>query len=126
MGVGSHGSTFAGSPLSMSLANAVLDLMLKDDFENHILEISKYFLEKLNYLKKKFSPIIKEIRGKGLMLGIQLNQDPKKLIKILLDNKLIVIKANENVIRLFPPLIVSKEEIDKAIKIFDQSLKKLS
>ena len=126
MSVGSHGSTFAGSPLSMSLANAVLDLMLKDDFENHILEISKYFLEKLNYLKKKFSPIIKEIRGKGLMLGIQLNQDPKKLIKTLLDNKLIVIKANENVIRLFPPLIVSKEEIDKAIKIFDQSLQKLT
>ena len=116
MDIGSHGSTFAGSPLAMSLANVVLDIITKKGFEEHVNEISKYFLLKINEVQKNFPKIILEVRGRGLMIGIKMHDDPSKFISLLLKNKLIVIKASENVIRLFPSLIVSKEEIDEGIE----------
>ena len=121
MGIGSHGSTFAGSPLAMSLANTVLDIMTENGFEEHINEVSKYFLLKLNELQKNFPKIILEVRGRGLMIGIKMCEDPTKFITLLLKNKLIVVKASENVIRLFPSLIVSKKEIDEGIKIIGRT-----
>ena len=116
MGIGSHGSTFAGSPLAMSLANVVLDIMTKKGFEEHLNEVSKYFLLKLNEVQKDFPELILEVRGRGLMIGIKMHDDPSKFISLLLKNKLIVVKASENVIRLFPSLIVSKKEIDEGIE----------
>jgi len=121
MGIGSHGSTFAGSPLAMSLANVVLDIMTKKGFEEHLNEVSKYFLLKLNEVQKNFPELILEVRGRGLMIGIKMHDDPSKFISLLLKNKLIVVKASENVIRLFPSLIVSKEEIDEGIKIINKT-----
>ena len=121
MGIGSHGSTFAGSPLAMSLANVVLDIMTKKGFEEHLNEVSKYFLLKLNEVQKDFPELILEVRGRGLMIGIKMHDDPSKFISLLLKNKLIVVKASENIIRLFPSLIVSKEEIDEGIKIINKT-----
>jgi len=121
MGIGSHGSTFAGSPLAMSLANVVLDIMTKKGFEEHLNEVSKYFLLKLNEVQKDFPELILEVRGRGLMIGIKMHDDPSKFISLVLKNKLIVVKASENVIRLFPSLIVSKEEIDEGIKIINKT-----
>ena len=121
MGIGSHGSTFAGSPLAMSLANVVLDIMTKKGFEEHLNEVSKYFLLKLNEVQRDFPELILEVRGRGLMIGIKMHDDPSKFISLLLKNKLIVVKASENVIRLFPSLIVSKEEIDEGIKIINKT-----
>ena len=69
MGIGSHGSTFAGSPLAMSLANVVLDIMTKKGFEEHLNEVSKYFLLKLNEVQKDFPELILEVRGRGFMIG---------------------------------------------------------
>ena len=124
MGIGSHGSTFAGSPLAMSLANVVLDIITKKGFEEHLNEVSKYFLLKLNEVQKDFPELILEVRGRGLMIGIKMHDDPSKFISLLLKNKLIVVKASENVIRLFPSLIVSKEEIDEGIKIINKTCNK--
>ena len=121
MGIGSHGSTFAGSPLAMSLANVVLDIMTKKGFKEHLNEVSKYFLLKLNEVQKDFPELILEVRGRGLMIGIKIYDDPSKFISLLLKNRLIVVKASENVIRLFPSLIVSKEEIDEGIKIINKT-----
>ena len=116
MGIGSHGSTFAGSPLAMSLANTVLDVMTKKGFEQHINKVSKHFFLQLSKLQKKFPKIISEVRGRGLMIGVKMHDDPSKFIDLLYKNKLLVVKASENVIRLFPSLIVSKEEIDEGIE----------
>ena len=124
MKIGTHGSTFAGSPMAMSLANAVLDIMLKSGFEEHILEVSKYFFDKLNEIKNKFPKTIKEIRGKGLMIGIQFFEEPSKFLKEFYNNKLITVKASDNVIRIFPPLNVRKEEIDEGINIIIKTLQK--
>ena len=124
MNIGSHGSTFAGSPLSMGLANAVLDVMLKPEFDEHILNVSKYFFEKLNNIKKQFPNIIKEIRGKGLMIGIQFFEDPNKYLTEFYKNKLITVKASDNVIRILPPLNVKKQEIDEGLEIIVKTLSK--
>jgi len=123
MSPGSHGSTFGGNPLAMSVGNAVLDQILKKGFLNNLKKISKYFHQELNKIKKNYPNIIKEIRGKGLLIGIQLNFDQSKFIKSLEKNYLLTIRAAENVIRILPPLNVKKNEIDLALKIIDKVCK---
>ena len=82
--------------------------------------ISKYFFKNLNTIKDKYPNIIKQIRGKGLLIGIQLHKDQNLFIKKLMDKKLLTIKAAENVIRVLPPLNVKKSEIDIALKVINK------
>ena len=117
MTAGTHGSTFGGNPLAMSVGNAVLDQILKKGFLTNVKKLSKYFHEELNKLKKEFPKLIKEVRGVGLLIGLQLFNDQTKFIQKLMDNRLLTIRAAENVIRILPPLNVKKNEIDIAIKI---------
>jgi acetylornithine/N-succinyldiaminopimelate aminotransferase len=120
---GTHGSTFGGNPLAMSAGNAVLDVMFKSGFLNKVSKNGKYFLSKLNKLKEKYPKIIKEVRGKGLLLGLCLYKDQTNFIKKLLDNKLLTVRAAENVVRLLPPLNVTKQEINLGLKIIDKVCK---
>ena len=117
MTAGTHGSTFGGNPLAMSVGNAVLDQIFKRGFLTNVRKLSKYFYSKLNELKMEFPKVIKEVRGVGLLIGLQLHNDQTKFVQELLDNKLLTIRAAENVIRILPPLNVKKKEIDIAIKI---------
>jgi acetylornithine/N-succinyldiaminopimelate aminotransferase len=117
MTFGTHGSTFGGNPLAMAVGNSVMDIICNKKFLNNVKRISKYFLAKLNEIKDRYPSIIKEIRGKGLLIGIQLYTDQTKFIKRLMMNKLLTIRAAENVIRVLPPLNVKKKEIDQALKI---------
>jgi acetylornithine/N-succinyldiaminopimelate aminotransferase len=114
---GTHGSTFGGNPLAMSVGNAVLDQIFKKGFLSNVKKLSKYFHNELNKLKKEFPKIIKDVRGVGFLIGLQLFDDQTKFIQKLMDNKLLTIRAAENVIRILPPLTVKKQEIDLAIKI---------
>ncbi len=114
---GSHGSTFGGNPLAMSVGNAVLDKIFKKGFLNNLKKVSKYFFKELHKIKKDYPNIIKEIRGKGLLIGIQLHFDQTKFIKSLEKNYLLTIRAADYVIRVLPPLNVKKNEIDLALKI---------
>ncbi len=120
MTAGSHGSTFGGNPLAMTVGNTVMDIVSKKSFLNNIKKLSKYFLEKLNNIKSKHPDIIKEIRGRGLLIGIQLHNNPTLFIKKLMDYRLLTIRAAENVIRILPPLNVKKKEIDIAVKIISK------
>ncbi len=86
----------------------------------NIKNLSKYFLLNLNQIKEKYPNVIKEIRGRGLLIGIQLHKDQAKFIKKLMDNKLLTIRAAENVVRILPPLNVKKNEIDQALKIISK------
>ena len=117
MTAGTHGSTFGGNPLAMKVGITVLDIISKKSFLNKVKSNSKYFHIHLVKIKKKFPNIIKEVRGQGFLIGLQLYKDQTKFIKQLMDNKLLTIKAAENVVRILPPLNVKKTEIDKAIKI---------
>ena len=117
---GTHGSTFGGNPLAMSVGNAVMDEIFKKSFLSKVKSNSKYFISELNKIKNKFPNIIKEIRGIGLILGIQLHYDQTKFIQSLMKNKLLTIRAAENVIRILPPLNVNKKEIDLCLKIINK------
>ena len=114
---GTHGSTFGGNPLAMTVGNAVLDQILKKGFLQNVKKLSIFFHTELNKIKEQFPEIIKEVRGKGLLIGLQLNFDQTKFIQLLMENRLLTIRAAENVIRILPPLNVKKSEINFALKI---------
>jgi len=114
---GTHGSTFGGNPLAMAVGNSVMDIVSSKKFLINVKSVSKYFLSSLNKIKDEYPNIIKEIRGRGLLIGMQLYTDQTKFIKKLMENKLLTIRAAENVIRILPPLNVKRNEIDQALKI---------
>merc|ERR1712078_482638 len=102
MTAGTHGSTFGGNPLAMAVGNTVMEIVSNK-------KSSKYFLSNLNKIKNQYPKIIKEIRGRGLLIGIKVFKDQVIFIKKLMDNNLLTIRAAENVIRILPPLNVKKK-----------------
>ena len=120
MTAGTHGSTFGGNPLAMKVGNAVMEIVSNKSFLLKVKKNSGFFLTELDKIKEKFPSIIKEIRGRGLLIGIQLYKDQTKFINELMKNKLLTIKASENVIRILPPLNVKKDEIKQALSIINK------
>jgi len=122
---GTHGSTFGGNPLAMAVGNTVMNIVSSKKFLNNVKNKSKYFFSQLHKLKEKYPNIIKEVRGRGLLIGIQLHKNQTKFIEKLMDNKLLTIRAAENVVRILPPLNVKKVELDKALKIINKVCSKI-
>tara|TARA_X000000368_G_C22986226_1_gene692278 strand:+ start:120 stop:1286 length:1167 start_codon:yes stop_codon:yes gene_type:complete len=117
MTAGTHGSTFGGNPLAMKIGSDVFDIISNKKFLNNVKKNSKYFHDKLNKIKGDFPKLIKEVRGRGYLIGLQLYREQTNFIKDLMENKLLTIRAAENVVRILPPLNVKKNEINQAIKI---------
>ena len=117
---GSHGSTFGGNPLAMKIGSEVLDIVSSKRFLKNVKKNSTYFHNQLSKLKKKYPKIIKDIRGRGYLIGIQLYTEQTNFIKNLMDNKLLTIRAAENVVRILPPLNVKRNELDQALKIINK------
>jgi acetylornithine/N-succinyldiaminopimelate aminotransferase len=126
MTAGTHGSTFGGNPLAMTVGNSVMDIISNKKFLKNVKSISEYFLFKLNKIQNEYPNIIKEIRGRGLLIGIQLKVDQTKFIKKLMDNNLLTIRAAENVVRILPPLNVKKNEINQSLKIIKKVCSELN
>ena len=120
---GTHGSTFGGNPLAMTVGNAVLDQILKKGFLQNVKKLSEFFHLELNKIKEQFPKIIKEVRGKGLLIGLCLYVDHIKFIENLLNNNLLTVRGAENVVRLLPPLNVTKQEINLGLKILEKVCK---
>ena len=116
---GTHGSTYGGNPLAMVIGSTIMNEVFKKGFLLNVRNNSKYFLKQLNLIKKKYPRVIKEIRGIGLLIGIQVNVDLGIFINKLTKKRLLTIRAAENVVRILPPLNVKKKEIDLALKIID-------
>ncbi len=123
---GTHGSTFGGNPLGMAVGNAVLDIIFQKGFLDQVKEKGKYFDQGLNKIKNKHSKIISEIRGVGLIKGIKVLVDNTKFIEKLMNHKMLTVKAEENVIRLFPPLTVQNSELDEAILKIEKVCEEMS
>lgn len=122
MSVGMHGSTFGGNPLAASVGNAVFDELLKDGFLKNVEIRGNYLKEKLENLKEKF-PVIEEVRGKGLMLGMKVKTDNQNFAKELSYRGLLTVGVtSDNVVRILPPLIITEKEIDEGIEILEQYL----
>ena len=123
---GTHGSTFGGNPLAMAVSNAVLDIIFEKDFLGGVKQKGKYLDEGLNKIKNKYPKIIGEIRGIGLIKGLKVLVDNIEFIKKLMNHKMLTVKAEENVIRLFPPLIVQDGELDEAINKIEKVCEEMS
>ncbi len=118
---GTHGSTYGGNPLACTIGNMVMEKMLREDFLPHVREVSTYLSHSLHQLQQKFPSIIKEIRGRGLMMGLKITPPIAEIIAKLRDNYLLTVASGDNVLRLLPPLVIQKDDIDEAIKIIEKT-----
>jgi predicted acetylornithine/succinylornithine family transaminase len=120
---GDHGTTFGGNPLACALGCEVVKLVASPAFLAGVRKKGALLKSRLSDLMRIMPDIIKEVRGSGLLIGAEMNDDPKKLIAACRENGLLVIKAEHNTVRFLPPLIVSESEIRKAVAIFKRTLR---
>ncbi|MBL8101408.1 MAG: acetylornithine/succinylornithine family transaminase [Anaerolineales bacterium] len=116
---GAHGSTFGGNPLSCAAANAALEVILKEDLPGQAAEKGAYLMGKLMAIQ---SPNIREVRGLGLMVGIEMKQKVTPYLKALQERRIIALNAGMTVIRLLPPLVISYEQIDRLVEVLSEVL----
>jgi acetylornithine/LysW-gamma-L-lysine aminotransferase len=116
---GVHGSTFGGNPLSCAAANAALDVIEEDDLPGQAAAKGAYLMGKLKQIK---SPHIREVRGLGLMIGMELKHKVAPYLKLLQEKHIIALNAGLTVIRLLPPLVISYEQIDRLVDVLSEVL----
>jgi acetylornithine/N-succinyldiaminopimelate aminotransferase len=121
---GDHGSTFGGNAIACAAAFATLSTLKSENMADKVVAKGKYFKEKLQQLQEKHPDKVKEVRGTGLLLGMELVKKGSPVVESCLAEGLIVNCTAEKVIRLVPPLIVTEAEIDKAVAILDKALTK--
>ncbi len=125
MVAGTHGSTYGGNPLAMAVGNAVLDVMLAPGFMERVQKMGAILVDKLQGVVAKHPKMLKGVRGRGLMVGLMCQDDPKPLVQKLRDNKLLSVGAGNNVVRLLPPLIIDESHISEAVAIIDATCAEL-
>lgn len=121
---GQHGTTFGGNPLVCAAAHATMEVMEEEKLVEKAEELGQYFRDRLTQ-EVGGHPVVKEIRGKGLMIGVELDMPGKDIVTEMLHNGLIGNCASGNVMRFVPPLVITKEEIDAGIAIFKAALEKI-
>lgn len=127
MTAGSHGSTYGNNPLAMRVGNAVLDIILEDGFLENVKETGDYFISELNKIKDDTYPqnevgFIEEVRGMGLMIGVKIKGDSREFVSKLREKGLLTVAAADNVVRILPPLIITKKDVDEAIVILKNAI----
>ncbi len=123
---GTHGSTFGGNPLAAATANAVLDIVLKPGFLQHVQQMGLLFKQRLAEITDRYSRIVAEVRGEGLMLGLVCKISNTDLSGTLFAEKLLTVAAGDNVVRLLPPLVVTETEIKEACAKIDTACARLN
>lgn len=118
---GNHASTFGGNPLGMAAGIAVIDTMLGGGILDNCKEIGSYFFEKLHDLKERHDVIV-DVRGKGLMLGVELSVPGDDIVKSIMEKGVFINCTNGNVLRFVPPLIIDRKDVDRVITILDEEL----
>lgn len=119
---GDHGSTFGGNPLACAAANAVIDTIEQDNLLVNVTEVGAYLMDKIAQLGAKYPAIIRSVRGKGFMVGVELTREGRGIVEACLDKKLIINCTAGNVLRLVPSLTIGKQEVDTMIQILDEVL----
>lgn len=119
---GDHGSTFGGNPLACAAANAVIDTIEQDNLLANVTEVGDYLMDKIAQLGAKYPAIIRSVRGKGFMVGVELTREGRGIVEACLDKKLIINCTAGNVLRLVPSLTIGKHEVDTMIQILDEVL----
>jgi predicted acetylornithine/succinylornithine family transaminase/N-acetyl-ornithine/N-acetyl-lysine deacetylase len=114
IGRGVHGSTFGGNPLACAAALTVLDIIEREELPQRAAELGAYALERLRSLQ---SPLIREVRGRGLLLGIELKRRIQPYLEQLIERGILALPAGPNVLRLLPPLVITREQLERVIDI---------
>ena len=125
MTAGTHGSTFGGNPLAMSVANAVLDVMLAPGFLDRVRHTALLFKQRLAEIKDRYPAVIAEVRGEGLLIGLRAVVPAGELVNALRAEKMITVAAGDNVVRLLPPLIVDEQEIAEGITRLERACERV-
>ena len=120
-GPGVHGTTFGGNPLAMSCGNAVLDELLKPGFLEQVKATGDYLWHKLEGLVQRHPQVFEAVRGSGLMLGLKCRVPSGDVIAAAQERGLLTVGAAENVVRLLPPLIIGREEVDMAVGLLEET-----
>lgn len=122
--IGDHGGTYCGNPLGCAVAYSVIKYMLDNKIWENVEEVSKFAFRKLKEMQKDYPDIIKDIRGKGLLIAIELvdEETADSLNSKCLDNGLILNITQSKVMRIFPALNISKEEMKEGLKLFKKAL----
>jgi acetylornithine/N-succinyldiaminopimelate aminotransferase len=123
---GSHGSTFGGNPLAIAAANAVLDVMLKPGFFDHVQKMSLLLKQKLASVIDRYPAVLSEVRGEGLLIGVKAVVPSGDLVAALREQKLLTVGAGDNVVRFLAPLIVTEAEIAESVQRLEQACVALS
>ncbi|MCP4737293.1 MAG: aspartate aminotransferase family protein [Bosea sp.] len=123
---GSHGSTFGGNPLAVAAANAVLDVMLKPGFFDHVQKMSLLLKQKLASVVDRYPSVISEVRGEGLLIGVKAVVPSGDLVNALREQKLLTVGAGDNVVRFLAPLIVTESEIEQSVACLERACVALS
>jgi acetylornithine/N-succinyldiaminopimelate aminotransferase len=123
---GSHGSTFGGNPLAIAAAGAVLDVMLKPGFFDHVQKMSLLLKQKLASIIDRHPNIVSEVRGEGLLVGVKAVVPSADLVAALRAQKLLAVAAGDNVVRFLPPLIVNEAEIEQSVAMLERACIALS
>jgi acetylornithine/N-succinyldiaminopimelate aminotransferase len=126
MTAGTHGSTFGGNPLAMAVGNAVLDVMLKPGFLEHVKKMSLLLKQKLAEIKDRYGSVISEVRGEGLLIGLKAVPPAGELVDALRAENMITVGAGDNVVRLLPPLIIDEAQIADAVSRIDRACARLT
>lgn len=114
IGRGVHGSTFGGNPLASAAALTALDIIEREELPQHAADLGAYALERLRALQ---SPLIREVRGRGLLIGIELKRRVQPYLEQLIERGVLALPAGPNVLRLLPPLVITREQLDRAIDV---------
>ncbi|MBY0124303.1 ornithine--oxo-acid transaminase [Bacillus sp. S/N-304-OC-R1] len=116
---GSHGSTFGGNPMACAVSIASINVLKEEKLAERSLELGEYFVSKLKEIK---NPIIKDVRGRGLFIGVELTEPARKYCEALKEEGLLCKETHDTVIRFAPPLVITKEELDWAIERINKIL----
>jgi len=119
MSAGSHGSTFGGNPLAMAAANAVLDVVLAPGFLDDVRKKGLLLKQKLAGVIDAYPDVFELVRGEGLLLGLKVKMAPADVVKACFDEKLLVVPAGDNVVRLLPPLIANEDDFEIAVRALE-------
>jgi acetylornithine/succinyldiaminopimelate/putrescine aminotransferase len=121
--VGDHGTTFGGNPLGSRLAHYIVSRLSDQKLQADVLVKSKVFRQHFKDLKNKYPSLITEVRGKGLILGLQLSQDPAPIVAAARERGLLVITAGTNTLRFVPSLTITEGEIEEGIAILEEAMR---
>ena len=116
---GEHSSTFGGNPLSCAAGTATMQALTQDKLVENSANMGKLFREGLDKLKEKH-PVIREVRGKGLMIGIELKFEVRDILMEGIEKGLLLLYSGRNILRLLPPLVITQDDVTKSLEILDE------